>query len=381
MLEKLELHNFKGHRDTQLNFDSSRLHALVGQNGSGKTSVLQALHYLSRLADESPNIIFSHGTAPEFITTTTQTGVSVTGSGYLSSTDKRKWEASYTILLNEEGWDALISYQFDRDEERRILHGFSASTETLQKFELPISRSLRSAVHLKLVATNLAKASYSEAVAPKLEFDGSGLASTLDYLRSEDPDDFDALQKMLQQVVPSVRKVGVKRAQVEIDRQRLIRVDGKSIAYGDSQTVIGQEVVLDMKTGERIPASEISEGTMLTLGLLTALMTPPQPSLLLLDDIEQGLHPKAQRELIDVFKEIIQANEDLQIIFSTHSPYIVDALEPSQVHVLSNTPAGFTHVKRLDEHPDIEWATQTLTTGEFWDAEGEDWVVAGENNA
>jgi hypothetical protein len=34
----------------------------------------------------------------------------------------------------------------------------------------------------------------------------------------------------------------------------------------------------------------------------------------------------------------------------------------------------------LDEHPDVEWAKQTLTTGEFWDAEGEDWVVAGEIN-
>jgi hypothetical protein len=29
----------------------------------------------------------------------------------------------------------------------------------------------------------------------------------------------------------------------------------------------------------------------------------------------------------------------------------------------------------LDKHPDVEWAKQTLTTGEFWDAEGEDWVL------
>jgi hypothetical protein len=55
-------------------------------------------------------------------------------------------------------------------------------------------------------------------------------------------------------------------------------------------------------------------------------------------------------------------------------------LEPSQVHVLSNSKAGFTHAKRLDEHPDAEWAKQTLTTGEFWNAEGEDWVVDGDVN-
>jgi len=185
---------------------------------------------------------------------------------------------------------------------------------------------------------------------------------------------------MLKKVVPGVQKVGVRRAKVTINRQRLIEVDGKSISYEEGQEVTGQEIVLDMNTGDRIPAHAISEGTMLTLGLLTVLMNPKQPNLVLLDDIEQGLHPKAQRELITVFQEIIKANPNLQIIFSTHSPYIIDELSPSQVHVLSNTNSGFTRSKRLDEHPDIEWAKQTLTTGEFWDAEGEDWVVSEDKN-
>ncbi|MEA5578299.1 AAA family ATPase [Anabaena sp. UHCC 0451] len=56
----------------------------------------------------------------------------------------------------------------------------------------------------------------------------------------------------------------------------------------------------------------------------------------------------------------------------------IDALAPSQVHILNNSKSGFTIAKRLDEHPDVEWAKETLTTGEFWDAEGEDWVVEGE---
>jgi predicted ATPase len=165
-----------------------------------------------------------------------------------------------------------------------------------------------------------------------------------------------------------------------VNRQRLIEVDGKSISYEESQGIVGKEVVLDMNTGKRIPAHAISEGTMLALGLLTVLMNPNQPNLVLLDDVEQGLHPTAQRDLIAVFKEILEKNPNLRIIFSTHSPYIVDELTPSQVHVLSNANSGFTHSKRLDEHPDVEWAKQTLTTGEFWDAEGEDWVVAGEIN-
>ena len=43
---------------------------------------------------------------------------------------------------------------------------------------------------------NLAKASYSEAIIPEIKIDGSGLAPTLDYLRSEAPDRFQAIQEI-----------------------------------------------------------------------------------------------------------------------------------------------------------------------------------------
>jgi len=375
MLEEVILHNFKSHKSTQLSLDNSRLHALVGKNSSGKTSVLQALHYLSWLYDSSFQEIFQYERLPEFITTIGQDNMSVTGIGFSEYNPRRNWEVSYKWQQSlNPPW--LASWEVDLDKGRGSTTGESPNSLRNNSYTTP--PSLRYAVHLKLVATNLAKAAYSDAITPRVEFDGSGLAPTLDYLRNEAPDKFQSLQEMLQRIVPGVREVGVRRAKVPVNRQRLIEVDGKSISYEESQEMAGQEVVLDMNTGKRIPAHAISEGTMLTLGLLTVLMNPNQPNLVLLDDVEQGLHPKAQRELITVFKEIIKANPNLQIIFSTHSPYIVDELTPSQVHVLSNTNSGFTLSKRLDDHPDVEWAKQTLTTGEFWDAEGEDWVIAGE---
>ncbi|MEG4634771.1 AAA family ATPase [Microcoleus sp. AR_TQ3_B6] len=377
MLEKIKLHNFKSHQDTELSLDDSRLHALVGQNSSGKTSVLQALHYLSQLANSSFDNIFQHERAPQFITTIGQDNMSVTASGFWKNRELNNWEASYNWTQKvDRVWYPIASWKADKNQEDRKQ---MSKTSFLTKEE-PIQQFLRNAVNLKLVASNLAKAAYSDAITPRVEFDGSGLAPTLDYLRDEAPDKFQSLQEMLKRIVPGVREVGVRRAKVMVNRQRLIEVDGKSISYEESQEIVGKEVVLDMNTGKRIPAHAISEGTMLALGLLTVLMNPNQPNLVLLDDVEQGLHSTAQRELIAVFKEIIQENSNLQIIFSTHSPYIVDELIPSQVHVLSNNNLGVTRCKRLDEHPEVEWAKQTLTTGEFWDSVGEDWVVAGERN-
>jgi predicted ATPase len=376
MLQKVKLQNFKSHRDTELNLDDSRLHVLVGQNSSGKTSVLQALHYLSRLADSEFKNIFGYERDPEYIVTVNEKKVSVCVEGFWGFKNPTSWEAGYHFEKSSyDNWSPTASWVINGTKNNAT--GWNGS---LTKAEYPIPQSLRFAVHLKLIAANLSQAAYSDAITPRVEYDGSGLAPTLDYLREEAPEHFQSVQEMLQRIVPGVQRVGIRRAKVMVNRQRLIEVDGKTISYEESQEMAGQEVVLDMNTGERIPAHAISEGTMLALGLLTVLRNPRQPNLVLLDDIEQGLHPQAQRELMTVFKEIIRTSQNLQIIFTTHSPYIVDELTPSQVHVLSNAETGFTRARRLDEHPDIAWALQTLSTGEFWDAEGETWVLTGESD-
>lgn len=394
MLKKLELQNFKSHRHTQFNFDDSRLQAIVGQNSSGKTSVLQALSHLRVFSTVKSDVLEDQKkavTIGESSVTVGKDNMCIAVGGMKEIEDNELWY--FTCELQKSRYDnkwrpnrtfnnngTEIKEDYFTPTPSQMLPSsldFLSREPRIGQLLLPDFDFL---IYSKLLVDNLSKAAYSEKIVPEVQFDGSGLAPTLDYLRSEAPNRFQAIQEMLQQVVPGVQKIGIRRAKVKIDRQRSIEVDGKSISYEENQEVTGQEIVLDMNTGDRIPAHAISEGTMLTLGLLTVLMNPKQPNLVLLDDIEQGLHPKAQRELITVFKQIIQANPNLQIIFTTHSPYIIDELEPSQVHVLSNSKAGFTHAKRLDEHPDAEWAKQTLTTGEFWNAEGEDWVVDGDVN-
>ncbi|MGK7930143.1 MAG: AAA family ATPase [Microcystaceae cyanobacterium] len=406
MLKTISLKNFKSHKDTTLELDKSRLHAIVGKNSSGKTSVLEAIYYLSLCSRYPLEEIFKDESSPNFLVSFSENSFALSISGYLC-----------TLSDNEFLWDIIVkSY---RDKTHKHDSSGKINTEILKPINIekgennpqknlqawinrvgenyqysflvkslredldhvtlnPLRLFLRDFAYIKLSTKNLSKAAYSEDITPTIGLDGSNLAPTLDYIRNEYPEQFKQIEESLKQVVPNVQKIGIKRAKVMVSRQRLIEVNNQSIPYEEKQEFAGQEVVLDMKTGERIPAHAISEGTMLTLGLLTVLMNPNQPNLVLLDDIEQGLHPQAQRDLMDVFKQILDKNPNLQIIFTTHSPYIIDELEPSQVHVLSNDSLGFTITQRLDEHPNIEWAIETLTTGEFLSAEGEEWVKKGD---
>ncbi|MEM9540826.1 MAG: AAA family ATPase [Cyanobacteria bacterium P01_E01_bin.42] len=373
MITEIKLENFKGHQSTQLYLDDSRLHALVGKNSSGKTSVLKALYYFRMLIGNSFSTVFWGESSPDFLIGYTHQEMSVTIQ-FIS--DNKQLKYGYYGFKNKpethhkhQSWEGKISVVEDiQDLLSKTSHPWS------EHIYGKLPKVLEYMFYFKLSASNLSKAAYSEDIDPKIQFNGSGLAPTLDYLRNEDIEKFQELQKMLQRIVPNVKKIRIQRAKVEVNHHRSIAIDGREITYDENQERIGQEIVFDMNTGDRIPAHAVSEGTILALGLLTVLMNSNKPQLVLLDDIEQGLHPRAQRELIAIFKEIIQTNPNLQIIFTTHSPYIVDELDFSQVHVLDTNSSGFTTCKRLDEHPDVEWAKQTLTTGEFWNAEGEEWV-------
>jgi predicted ATPase len=60
----------------------------------------------------------------------------------------------------------------------------------------------------------------------------------------------------------------------------------------------------------------------------------PKYSLVLIDEIESSLHPRMQRRLVRDLAELCRVNE-LQIVLTTHSPYILEELPPeARAHIL-----------------------------------------------
>jgi len=115
----------------------------------------------------------------------------------------------------------------------------------------------------------------------------------------------------------------------------------------------------------------------LALGLLTKLREPGRPRLFLLDDIDRGLHLGAQVKLVEVLRKLMALDPGLQIVCTTHSPYLLDLFEPAEVRVLALDAERRTHARPLTEHPDFgKWKFGTQT-GELWAALGEEWVLAG----
>ena len=63
ILKQIDLQNFRLHKNTSLNF-SNNLNLIVGGNGQGKTSILEAIYYLcttKNLNSSSENEVVSFG--------------------------------------------------------------------------------------------------------------------------------------------------------------------------------------------------------------------------------------------------------------------------------------------------------------------------------
>jgi predicted ATPase len=76
-----------------------------------------------------------------------------------------------------------------------------------------------------------------------------------------------------------------------------------------------------------------------SLDLMRALQEVPQYSLIIIDEVEASLHPKAQRRLINFLIELSRQRR-AQVIVSTHSPYILEELPPEARILLLPTASG-----------------------------------------
>ncbi len=81
-----------------------------------------------------------------------------------------------------------------------------------------------------------------------------------------------------------------------------------------------------------------------------------QQAVLLIDEIENHLHPTWQRRVIPALKRYFPG---LQIFATTHSPFVVAGLEKGQVHMLKRDADGVVRVS-TNEHDIIGWTTDEI---------------------
>lgn len=108
----------------------------------------------------------------------------------------------------------------------------------------------------------------------------------------------------------------------------------------------------------KVPGWLLSSGTLRVVALLSVLRNPNPPSLVLIEEIENGLDPRTIHLLVE---EIMNATESgrTQVIATTHSPYLLDQLPLSTVLFVERQDGGEPVFSRpADEKSKREWSKQ-----------------------
>ncbi len=112
-----------------------------------------------------------------------------------------------------------------------------------------------------------------------------------------------------------------------------------------------------------IPATRLSDGTLRYLCLLALLCDPDPPPLLCIEEPELGLHPDILPRLADL---LIEASQRTQIIVTTHSDILVDAMtEIPESVVVCEKKEGKTSMVRLNKEELAVWLDH-YRLGQLW---------------
>ena len=117
---------------------------------------------------------------------------------------------------------------------------------------------------------------------------------------------------------------------------------------------------------EAFDATLLSDGTLRVLSIAAAVLTAPAGSLVVIEEIDNGVHPSRAGLILANLSQIAK-NRKLNVIISSHNPALLDALPndavPNVVFCYRNPTKGTSQLVRLQDVPDYPQLIAQGTVG------------------
>lgn len=376
MLTRLRINQLRGVRD--LSFNLSGLKVLVGKNGAGKSTILGGLsvihQYAAKGQEALPEIAAAIGLKPRQVVRAPRiVSIEVEGLVLDSKGKERPYVYGLTLgsqfgsflqpvqeffrftdssdskpllefpgtpnsgmiqIYNEEGaqsmglglggQSALATVALSQQEEGSALGRFAREVLAWQSFT-SIPTAARGVTPAKRET--------------RLEEFGENLSTVLHSIHAEDPESFKRIIDAVKIAVPEIESVQVP---ITAEGETYVQVREKGVA-------------------SPLPIAALSDGTIAMLELFTVLEGPRAP-LLLVEEPENYVHPGLM-ELVAA--SLHHAAKSTQVLVATHSPFLLNHLEPDEVIVIEKSD-GKVSATPVSNKVGIAEAAKQLTLGELW---------------
>lgn len=386
LIKRLKISGLLSFGPTGLDLPLGNLNILIGPNGSGKSNLLDVLMLLRAAPTNLATPIKKHGgiwewlwkgkiaideaTLEAFVTAPDgpqpiQHSITIANHGGRVEVVNELIQRSIDIdLLDNTSIDAEpeqygVFYAFDRG--RPVLYDRENRIRRLQRENLKPEESILSSQYRdpeRYPVLSLLRERYEQIRSFRNWFFGpdaplrhaQSTQMSADFL----VDGGDNLALVLSKILPGA-KVALREALTKLYED--IEDVNITIEMGNAQ------LFLQEGGGKPIPATRLSDGTLRYLCLLAILLHPEPPPLVVLEEPELGLHPDIIPHVAEL---LMRASERTQLVVTTHSRMLVDALsvDPSSV-IVCDKVNGESRFERLDPMTLSLWL-EKYSLGELW---------------
>lgn len=361
MLTKLHVHGFRTLVETTVDF--SPLTIMIGKNGAGKTSILDALQIMGNFARGGIERAF--GPPPWSLGwQRTKGGGTFYAVRFEVEIEANKNRYKYTLALDERLGQARV------EEERLLRQSDHATIASFHFNNPPPAGSILSPkttdvssaeiadvgnVLKSVISYELNPSEIEQGTDPEHDYisrSGFGVAGFLAHLKDLAPDRFEALESRLKVFRP------------ETDAIEVWASSGK-LFWG----------LRDKSQDRAFPSVHMSWGDRQLVGLLCVLFHTKAGATIAIEEIDRGFHHSRYSQVIELLTEAaydgLDGSPPIQVVITTHSPSFVNKLDDrtEEIRLVSRVPGGTTHVRKIRELLSEKLGTTELERplGEAWE--------------
>jgi predicted ATPase len=335
MLARFEVQHYKSLYDVKV--DLEPLTVFIGPNGSGKSNVCESLAVLSKLLEivgQEASRLMMDAVKQAIAEVTTGNRSDVRSKFWHGEADYLKWSINskeFTVI--DVRPELFVAFDYP-NEQIRIASGDQGDSFTLtsdaKKFWANNARPRSLANRFGAVKVyDFSPANLSgDAATTTMNRLGDGLAYSLVDILHANRAGFDELEERFRRLVPNIERIVLPRH--------------------DNQTFTLE--LADKFSKHHIPSSEISDGTLRILAFLAAIYQDETPSILCFEELENGVHPWLLHKMMELLKIVSTegvTGKPVQVIITTHSPVLLNYVEPHQVRAVELDAEGKTQIHAL----------------------------------
>lgn len=394
ILEGIQIQNYRALKDVTLGktFDNDaeplpRLMAVIGANGTGKSTLMDSLGFVGDCLQEGVQAACDKPQRGGFERLRTQgaSGPIQFEIRYRQNADSRP--ISYTLHIDCDRYGRpLVVYERLRQRRKGQSagrpHSFlliengkgtvwageaSADAEGTRHSEVSMAdrqvlgiatlgtladhpriaafRAFLSGWYLSYFVPQLARSLPMSGAEPHLDRTGENLGKYLQFIQRENPEAFKGMLERIAKKIPGLQEIKPVPAP---DKRLLLAFYAQGYA-------------------EPFYQQDMSDGTLKLLAYMM-LMEDPEPAPLIgIEEPENGLHHQLLADLAREFKEFARRSKGPQVLLTTHAPNLVDALAPDEVWILEKSETGFSSLSRAADLPGVkELYAEGIPMGSLW---------------